>query len=231
MAFVGTGIGQTPVPSVPASRPAAEAVKPADGYTPARQGIKVSGWWNIDVKNADGTFAAHREFENSLVSNEVLPALLLGNITLGPPFVVVSGSPAPCVVQGTPFACTMALATFANCTAATACFKTLTREAHLVGTPPLADGVLLSASFTVGVATSLDFVSTQYNFCGHIPLRDNVGVFAASSPAGCNGNSFAGDPVFGAQLTRFTLNGTGNSAPIPVTAGQLVQISVLLTFS
>jgi hypothetical protein len=42
------------------------------------EGITVHGWWTIVVKNPDGTVAARREFENSLMpyGAELLPALL-----------------------------------------------------------------------------------------------------------------------------------------------------------
>jgi hypothetical protein len=34
-----------------------------------REGIKVHGRWTIDVRNPDGTLASHHEFDNSLVAN------------------------------------------------------------------------------------------------------------------------------------------------------------------
>lgn len=41
--------------------------KPAGGLA---AGIKVRGWWTIDVRNPDGKLFSHTEFENSLVTNQ-----------------------------------------------------------------------------------------------------------------------------------------------------------------
>jgi hypothetical protein len=41
-------------------------VVPAPDDSGAKQGIKVHGYWKIDVVNPDGTVASHREFENAL---------------------------------------------------------------------------------------------------------------------------------------------------------------------
>ncbi len=56
----------------------AGAAKPARG---SHEGIKVYGYWKIDVRNPDGSLARHVEFENALTSNAIsnaLPTVLLG---------------------------------------------------------------------------------------------------------------------------------------------------------
>jgi len=62
--------------SVPAAKPALK------GLT---TGITVHGHWIIDVRNPDGTLAAHRDFENAIVSPGVglLSNLLEGNFVPG----------------------------------------------------------------------------------------------------------------------------------------------------
>ncbi len=53
-----------PVISAPVS---ASAVAPSANNGP-NEGVKVHGYWTIDVTNPDGSLAEHREFENSLTN-------------------------------------------------------------------------------------------------------------------------------------------------------------------
>lgn len=49
------------------------AQKPAAANSASKgihTGITVHGWWVIDVRNPDGKLVTHREFENTLVSND-----------------------------------------------------------------------------------------------------------------------------------------------------------------
>jgi hypothetical protein len=57
----------TPVPPAADASLLARATTPADQYKGAqKEGIKVHGHWTIDVRNPDGTLATHNEFENAL---------------------------------------------------------------------------------------------------------------------------------------------------------------------
>ena len=51
----------------------------------AADGVKVHGHWTIELKNPDGSVAAHHEFENALVNQgaRVLATLLQGNAPRG----------------------------------------------------------------------------------------------------------------------------------------------------
>ena len=72
-----------------------ETAKPAK---PGSEGIKIHGHWVIDVRNPDGTLAAHRDFHNSLVTltgasygptgDQILAALLSGNTVPGDPAIL-----------------------------------------------------------------------------------------------------------------------------------------------
>src|SRR6476660_2101480 len=56
-------------PSPPVNSPmVAQATRStaAESSGGPKEGIKVHGHWTIDVRNADGTLATHREFENAL---------------------------------------------------------------------------------------------------------------------------------------------------------------------
>jgi hypothetical protein len=92
-----------PVAAHPAARMQAEEERSAPN-SPVSQGIKVHGHWVLQVKNADGTLAQRREFENSLVAtspnasqsltgDEILGLLLTGNAVAGAPAVVLVSAP------------------------------------------------------------------------------------------------------------------------------------------
>lgn len=83
--------------SAPNSKPVAAAAKsgavvplgisrPASGL---KSGVKVHGYWKIDVKNPDGKLASHTEFENSLTTND--PNGLSGDDALA---LLLSGGPS-----------------------------------------------------------------------------------------------------------------------------------------
>jgi hypothetical protein len=66
--------GCAPAAAIANPAPAASApVVPAPVSAPSanngpNEGVKVHGYWTIDVTNPDGTLAEHREFENSLTA-------------------------------------------------------------------------------------------------------------------------------------------------------------------
>jgi len=87
-----------PPPAKPAASPAEE--------TPARgkqEGIKVHGYWTIEVRNPDGSVVSHTEFENSYLGGSgVLPCMLSRCGTFGEWGIVLGNSVAsqsPCVAQ------------------------------------------------------------------------------------------------------------------------------------
>ena len=76
-------------PATPAKSGAAVPVavsRPASGL---KSGVKVHGYWKIDVKNPDGKLASHTEFENSLTTND--PSGLSGDDALA---LLLSGGPS-----------------------------------------------------------------------------------------------------------------------------------------
>jgi len=64
----------------PAKPTSQTPVKPAgESMGVPKEGIKVHGHWTIDVRNPDGTLVTHREFENALINNgAVFLARVLG---------------------------------------------------------------------------------------------------------------------------------------------------------
>jgi hypothetical protein len=67
-------------PGAPVSHPPGRAM---------RSGVKVHGYWKIDVKNPDGRLASHTEFENSLTTGD--PNGLSGDDALS---LLLSGGPS-----------------------------------------------------------------------------------------------------------------------------------------
>ncbi len=71
--------------------PPAAAAQLAERSSGPREGVKVHGHWVIEVKNADGSVAERKEFENELalpgdepyagVGNRILAALLSRNFS------------------------------------------------------------------------------------------------------------------------------------------------------
>lgn len=59
-------------------------------------GIKVNGYWTIEVKNPDGTVASHTEFENAIQPTGMLAlaSLLAGNSASGGLAIMLDGATA-----------------------------------------------------------------------------------------------------------------------------------------
>jgi hypothetical protein len=72
--------------------------KPASGPS---EGIKVHGYWTIEIRNPDGSVVSHQEFENSLMSEgRSFLAQLLGRATTVTHWYIDSG--LFCAVPGRP---------------------------------------------------------------------------------------------------------------------------------
>jgi len=188
-------------PLVRAQQP--RATPPTAGGTPA-EGIGVSGYWKIDVRNPDGSLASHTEFENALTADGQLTLVnaLLGANAYSSMAIVLSGSPQPC------------MGTLVNVTAPLPCFINGASLSSAPQTSP-SGALLLTGSTTAlnnGVISSVSTLSRV--ICGSGPV------------VGCG--TLSGDYTF----TAFALGGPGSSVPpIPVTTGQIIQVSVTLSFS
>jgi hypothetical protein len=174
------------------------------GGSPA-EGIGVHGYWKIDVRNRDGSLASHTEFENALTGEgqSSLVNALLGANAFGPLFIRLSGSPQPCI----------AFDKITQTTIPSVCFIANANLTSAVQQNP-SGALMLTGSTTAGNNGVIDTVSTVTILtCG-----------AGLVPCG---------PVGGiSSFTSFTLGGAGSPVqPIPVTVGQLIQVSVTLSFS
>jgi hypothetical protein len=234
-------------PSLPAAKTteskAASSAAPAKG---AHEGIKVHGHWVIDVRNPDGTQAAHREFENSLAEvngGNTLVAALSGSSAVGGWGISVSGSPSPCSTSNA-FACEIVPPQTSpgivyfyfgnNCSPMLAqaspqpfCYANA-KQAASYGTFSPSGIIIANASLTLSGAAYVDTTTT---------ITD-VGTFAilcpgSVSPSSCLASALSPGPAGGSGYGYGTAALTDHflSPGIPVSAGQIVQVSVTLTFS
>ena len=68
--------GQKAARAKAAQKPANANVPESEGAKGPQEGIKVHGHWVIEVRNPDGTVATRREFENAYVPSALLPRIL-----------------------------------------------------------------------------------------------------------------------------------------------------------
>lgn len=183
--------------------------EPAGGQ---KEGITVHGHWTVEVRNPDGKLVTHREFENALdpiFGPMALAAILGRNKTVG--LWVVSaafanGPNGPCLFNNSPYFCSLIESADTQLVGRSYTFPTLTISVP-VPPDPNAGKLILIGTFTVQNASAINFVTTS------------VGVCAPSvAPSACTLDS-----PFDFTATSFT--------PINVAVGQLVQITVVLSFS
>jgi hypothetical protein len=260
-----------------ASKPAAEKETAAPN-TANNQGIKIHGHWVLQVKNADGTLGARREFDNSLVTggnstsgDQVLAALLSGNGSsggLGIAFISSSTKTTAgldvssfCLGTGSTEPGEPSVPAGINCYGLTSSTNLLgssngqnalyqftynvgqtTGLTSLVSFSPTVN-IVLSGNFTVsssysgllsngifGVGTYASICSTfgGATYASGWRLAGSNLAFQQSSvaPSGCVLSGSAPANFVGA-LTYTDVPG----GAIPVTVGQVVQVTVTLTFS
>ncbi|MGH9139591.1 MAG: hypothetical protein ACRD2I_00465 [Vicinamibacterales bacterium] len=195
------------------------AVRPMPLAAQQREGIQVRGRWLIEVHDPDGTLVTRLEFDNALAPGgaSLLAQFLTGSsparwtVELG----VYGGSTSPC--NGGTFngflqnSCFIVDAAAVPLPTGTSAFSTL--AASLGG--PASSQVVLAGSATALVAGQIDYVATRQGSCGRF-----------TAPASCTA---AGTVL---QFTVHDLvNGQGQPAPLSIAAGQIITVTVNLSFS
>ena len=176
------------------------------------EGVRVRGHWVVEVRNPDGTLVERREFDNALVPGgaSLLAQFLTGSVParwtveLG-----VYGGATPICNGGTLNGFTQNNCLVIDKTATTpptgtAVFPTLT--ASLGGN---SDQVVLTGNATAIVDGQIAFVATRQGSCGTFTAP------ASYTPAG--------------TVLQFTVHDI-TPTPISVSAGQIVQFTVNLSF-
>lgn len=181
---------------------------PAGSPAGPREGFRVHGRWTIEVRDPDGTLVERREFENALVipSGANYLANIMGRArSVGGWRINVVGAVQICESAGSPAACEIVEST--DALVSPVAFPTLT--VGVSGATP-AEAVL-NGSLVAQRTGEITQVRTFNIYCA-----------AATSPAACPGGAVTGADM----VTNTTLVTT-----IPVTAGQQVQVRVLISFS
>jgi len=180
----------------------------------SHQGIKVHGHWKIVVKNADGSIAQTREFENSMTSvgGIFLSSVLTGNdVSGGLVIYVATQGTSTC---GKPFCAMVANTTggaggsICSNTSTYACATGLTTTVS-----SSAASFVLSGQYTASQAGTISQGSTGITRCGGNVTSQACMVAAPNATDGS---------------TNFT-NATFTA--ISVAANQVVQVSVTISFA
>jgi len=174
----------------------------------AREGIKVHGHWTIDIKNKDGSLVSHHEFDNALDSfgAQALTQMLSRTKVPGIWDVYVwhvgSGLRAPCPSYFNG-ACVIGEV---GSTDPEAQFKTLTVTVPASG--PNAGKLVLSGNATAEADGDIARVGTQLGLC-------------------------AGTTAAAACAVYRSIDFTAHNFPTPIVvlANQIIQVTVVISFS
>ncbi len=210
----------------------AAAPKPASTLN---QGLKMHGHWIIDIKDPDGTLVQHHEFENSVQydGQNYLVGLMSGYGAAGPWEIYFTNAGAttagsPCNSGSYPY-CAIVYST-ATMPGQFAC-TLYTCAGGLTITPTFGVGptLTLSGSIAATQAGSIGFVGTGMNACGQtgVAFGSYPTTISTVSPATCYTSPYGGPTNdFGGTATSTTLG-----APISVAKGQIMQVTVVISFS
>jgi hypothetical protein len=189
----------------------------------------VHGYWKIDVRNADGSLAAHREFENSLTSGaNALFQLMTGQIAAGDLAIAVGGAgQADLCASGNGDLCYITIsrtqgiggAICPGLASAALCSTNMTES-----TSGSTGAVTVSGTILAATTTSITTVSTSLLTCA-----GTGGGLSAISPTTCFSIPAAGSAGITTTVSPFT--GATLATSLAVTAGQTVQFQVVFTFS
>jgi hypothetical protein len=180
---------------------------------PGANAIGVNGRWLIEVRAKDGTPVARHEFDNALVSAESLLLALSRQNTPGYWAVLVYdfygvGSPcggtSPCALQEP-----------GHTTVFSGTTKLVVLSVALEGSP-VPDKLVLQGTFTATATGQISEVVSTLTNCANT-------VAPATPCASSLGNTLT--------LHRMQSSGAPPVGPIPIAAGQIVQVRVELTFS
>ena len=192
-----------------------DGVQEEQGRGGPHEGIKVNGYWVIDVRNPDGSLVSHTEFENSVDPNSGTPQLagLLKQVrTAGHWAIRLGGTRTP----GAQPACTGGAAVGTDCwivqpgslpTPFNAPGAGISTNLTVTLTGTNQDQLVFSGSLTVPADGKIDFVNTWQGFCP-----------ADVAPQNCT-------TITGGPLTFFPLD------PIVLQQGRIIQVTVTLSFS
>lgn len=200
---------------------------------PGDEGIKVHGHWIIDVRNADGSLAEHRDFQNSLDSTNGANALLYllsGQLTTGSMSIQLFGVNSG-TGRGQSYVSSQAGATnqgfgiYSICsfTSDSSCVTYNLLQTASPGSYGSAAALTLKGQISPTADIVFNQVSTFLTGC----QNGNYNGASTHSPADCFNLQAISPPVRESkQFTNAVL-----ATPLTVVAGQSVLVTVVLSFS
>jgi hypothetical protein len=188
------------------------------GAQSQQEGLRVRGQWVIDIREPDGTLLRRVEFENALRARgqSVLASLLTGQASAGLWAISIGGynnqelcyntslEDVECRIDPPESSVSPLPYRFKN--------LTIVDTTERVGVPS-GTSLVLSGSATIAIDGSIASVSTSLGICA-----------STVTPELCDSGQAVGNNA--PDFTSHSL-----SPPVPVSAGQIVQVKVTLTFS
>ncbi len=180
------------------------------------EGIKVHGQWIIEIREPNGKLVTRREFENALspFASPILTGFLGRNSSVGKWNVLLFGNPisaSPCLDSvGSPVFCEVSEVNAVP----PATFVSFTLTIANPTSGPNAGALVLSGTAiaqNTASAVNIGDVRTTLGFCAP----------SASTASACAG--------LGVGVPTISL--TTLASPIPVSAGQQILVTVVITFS
>ena len=223
---------------VPA-KPTSAAVDVKSGTDSAQEHLKVWGKWKIVVKNPDGTIASTTEIENSLfdsglTAEELLAGYIVPNswnigLLNGPG----GNGPGPCA-SGTVGFCYIVPSTTSTVgsNVCTTYPKNSSGQGICVAsgltTSIVASAFQMTGGFTATNTGTITGVGTNIVYCSTDPNTTlTPATVTTTSPAQCGPGTYS-------NVRRFTFaysSTTPAFTPISVTSGQIIQVTVAISFS
>lgn len=203
--------------------------------TSTNQALKVHGHWVIDVKNPDGTLAQHRDFENSLEfsAQGFLVGLMSGYLVPGDYMLAIGASSGTSACNAAAQFCGIVhnLNTYPalGYCGSYYCTGSSLNYTYNFGSDGFNSGtfsMVLAGSITANQTGTIGTVYSLMSTCANIAYSTttNPSSVETSSPATCVTQT-SPTPWYG-PLTLATL-----ASPVNVNSGQIVQVTVTITFS
>jgi hypothetical protein len=187
--------------------------------------ISVRGEWTIEVRNHDGSVASRHQFTNGLSASNrgggaLLARLLTRDLEIGTWMVFLLGpvgGPQPCTYDAIPSGCGIRQVGGTNGTPATpAVFETLSVSRG----GPSGGTIILSGTATALSNGNISSVATNIGSCA-------TGSVTAGQPC----TSLLSAPLQGGAFFPGELTAKHLPQPISVTTGQILHVTVQISFS
>ena len=217
--FVSTPLSSL-LPGAVQARPAAKSAEEDESAKPDKpghQGIKVHGHWVLQVRNADGTLGERREFENSLADGGAfLIGVLAGGLVPGDYAIQLAGTACPaCYIINSTWNANSAF-TQGSPTSTTL----VTTFNSLLFSPSGGNSIVLTGFMAPPSSGFFSQVAVLWGACG---TSFNPGS-STIAPKTCV--TTPSQQTAGGEFTATTL-----ASPLPINAGQIVMVTVTISFS